>query len=477
MIHKLIDTSTATTPTGLPTQSKLFQVPQGPFTGRILALFSRSPSGLAWSHADPPYTNWLDAVTFSTESADLPFAAVMDGDANVYVIYTQQTTDALRCVKLTFANGTWATQTPVTVYDSGTSANKYPSVMKDLYDRIWVVWTRDDAGTYTLRSKSSSDDGQTFGSGSTDAGFDLSGDTTACFGLLIARTNYIHCLFTMGTTTVKNRDRSVDAGIWNATDTLYTGTGLDSNLGAAVSAEGMLGALFAADGRLYLKEYDGAVWGALQTASAAAAHAPSLRYIGTAPYALFLRTIGTDQDELYESHRTGGTFGSPIPVLAQAALFATVFCHDADAPAPYADVTTAAGDSGGADVFHPTSTALLAASGDGLYLGGDDRFSMVRVLLSTAGTVGTVTWSYWNGAAWSTFVPDSGAYSFDQANAAVRLFVDAATSPNDWQKTVVNAKNRYWIRAIVGTAFATAPVGSQLTAVPKTSDAIALRAS
>lgn len=474
MIHTLIDSSTATVPTGLPTQHKLFRVPSGPFAGRLLALFARTPTNLAWSHADGPYTNWLDPANFVTESADAPFAAVMDSNADVYVAYTQQTTDALRVVKLVFANGTWATQTAVTVYDSGTSSNRYPSILKDDYDRIWVVWTRDDAGTITVREKFSVDDGLVFGSGSSDAGTDLSGSTSAGYGRLIARNNYLHCLYTTGGTALKHRDRDLDAALWNSEETLYTGTGLGSDFGAAVSAEGMLGVPFAADGKLFLKEYDGAVWGALQTINGNTVTSPSLRYIGTAPYALFLRSTGTDQNELFESHRVGGSFASAVSVLSQLTSFASVFCQDADAGTPFADLTSEAAESSGADVLHPTSGALIAAVGDAVYLGGDDRFSLARIILSTVGTVGTVDWSYWNGAQWTLFTPDSGAYHFTQSNAGVRLFTDGAGTPTDWQRVAVNGKNRYWVRAVVTVAFSTAPIGSQLTEVAKTSDVITI---
>ncbi|MEW5702767.1 MAG: hypothetical protein AB1792_11130 [Candidatus Zixiibacteriota bacterium] len=471
MIHALIDTSTAAAPTGLATQHKLFRVEKGPFAGRLLALFARTPTNLALSYTSDPYTSWLDPGDFVTDAADLPFDAVADENADVWVAYTQQTTGALICVRLIFVNGTWVAQTPATVYDSPSSTNKHPTVLKDMYGRIWVAWTREDSGTYTLRVKSSLDLGQTFGSGPTDAGTDLSGNTSSCYGTLIARANYIHCLFAIAGTTLKNREIEIDAALWNAAVTLYTGAGLGSDLAAAVSSEGMLGALFAADSKLYLKEYDGAVWGALQTVSTQPAASPALRYMGTAPYALFLHNVGTDQNELYESHRVGSSFAAPTSVLSQAQPFASVFCFDADAGTPYADVTTAAASSAAADVFHPTSEKLLQAVGDAVFLGSDDRFSFIRILLSTAGAGGAVTWSYWNGA-WTDFIPASGASGFDAVNDGVRLFNDGIGTPVDWQKTVINGANRYWIRAVVGTAFTTAPVGTQLTAVPNMSGVV-----
>src|SRR3972149_3249313 len=182
MLHRLISTATAAFPTGMPTQAKLFRVPAGPFAGRLVAVFAHTPSVISWSCTDAPFTSWSSPADIITDAGDDPCSAMMDDNGNLYIAYTQQTTGALCCVKLTFASGTWATQTPVTVYDSSTSANRYPSILRDLYDRIWVAWTRDDAGVVTLRVKKSTDDGLTFGAGPADAGTDLSGATTSADG-------------------------------------------------------------------------------------------------------------------------------------------------------------------------------------------------------------------------------------------------------------------------------------------------------
>jgi hypothetical protein len=476
MIHRLISTTTAAFPTGTPTQDRLFRVATGPFAGRLVAVFAHTPSVLSWSCADPPFTSWSSAADFVTEAANDPCSAVMDDHGNLYIAYTQQATGALRCVKLTFASGMWATQTSVTVYDSETSSSRYPSIRKDLYDRIWIAWTRDDAGTVTLRVKKSIDDGLTFGAGPADAGTDLSGATTAAYGQLIARANHLHCLFTIGGTTLKNRSIDLDAAVWNPSETLYTGAGLGRDLCAAVAPDGTLGVLFSIDTSLLLKEFDGSTWGALQTVASGVALSPSLRYVANAPHTLFLQTIGTNQRQLLESHRNGAEFTAPAGVLSQSAPLATLFCFDADAGTPYADLTVQAAGNTGADVFHPVSGALAAHSGDAVYFGAEDRFSLVRVLLSTVGSGGVVAWSYWNGAEWTTFVPASGGCHFDASNAGVRLFADGASTPVGWQKSLVNNINRYWIRAVVTGPFSTPPIGSQLTAVANSSNVLPLRA-
>ncbi len=467
MKHKLLDTSTAQSPTGLPTQRRLFRVPRGAFSSRLVALYARTGSNLAFTFADPPFTLWSAPVDFVTESDELPFDAVMDEDGNLHVAYTQSGTGALRVIKLAYVNGNWSPQSAVTVYDAATSANTHPSIVLDAYNRLWVAWARDDAGTITLRVKSSVDGGVTWGAGSSDAGTDLSGSVASVHARLVARPTHLHCLYTIGGTQARHRKIDLDAALWDAADILYSGSGLSADITGAVAPDGKLGALFVADSMLFLKEYDGAMWGALQTVSDQLCLSPSLRYVGLTPYALFLRNIGTDQNRLLESHRSGATFTTSAPVLPGQSPFASVFCHDADAPIPFADLTTQAESTSGGDIAHPTSGGLLESISDALYLGADARFSFARFLLSQVGVAGVVTWAYWNGAEWTAFVPASGSYDFTSANKGVRLFTDDNATPADWQKTTVNGANRYWIRILCTTAFTTVPIGSQITSVPE----------
>ncbi len=467
MPHKLLDTSTAASPTGLATQKKLFRVPKGAFTGRLIALYARTVSNLAFTFADAPHRVWSSPANFVTESDDLPFDAVLNDDGNIYVTYTQTGTGALRVVKLAYQNGTWTAQPAVTVYDTATSSNKHPAIARDAYDRLWIAWTRDDAGTITLRVKLSTDGGATWGGGATDPGTDLSGVVSSAYARLVPRPTHLHCLYTTGGTQARHRKINLDAALWDAADVLYTGIGLGSDITGAMASDGMLGVLFVADSQLFLKEFDGAIWGALQTAFAQSCFSAALRYLGATPYAVFLRNIGSDQNQLLETHRSGAVFTSPTSILSPQSPFASVFCYDADAPTPFADLTVAASSTSGADVLHPTSGGLIKSVGDALYLGGDGRFSFVRLLLSQNGAGGVVTWAYWNGNAWSAFIPASGAYDFSAANKGVRLFTDGNSAPPDWQKSVVNGANRYWIRITCATAFTTAPIGSQITSVAK----------
>lgn len=475
MRHTLIDSSTAAHPTGPSTGGQLFRVPSGPFAGRVFAVFARTPSVIGWTWSDPPHNNWQDVVDAITDAADQPFAAIMDREGDVYLVYTQSATGSLTFQKLVFASGTWAAQSPSTVYDSVTSTNRQPSLLKDSYDRLWVAWASDDSGVVTWRVKRSIDDGQTFGSGAADPGTDLSGNLAGANGILLQRGTAIHSLYIADGTTLWHRQIGLDDLIWGPADSLYTGVGLSESFHAALAPDGMLGVVFAADSALWFREYDGVTWRPLMQAAAQIAESPSVEYIGTTPHILFLATAGEGQRELRTCHAEGGGFTAPAPALSQLTALASVLLYDADAPVPYADRTEASSDGVTADVFHPTSGALLKDPGDAVYFGGDDRFSFLNVILDTAGANGTVAWSYWDGATWQNFTPDSGSFHFDSAAATVRLFADGDSTPVAWQKAVVDGRSRYWIRAVAQSAFTTAPIASQLTAIPNLKNILPLR--
>lgn len=463
MLNTLLSTTTAAAATGLPPQGRLFRLNDGPMAGRMIALFARSASVLAWSRSDPPYTTWLEPIDIVADAADEPFSATMDRDGNVYVVYTDAV-GALRCFKLVNASGTWAKQTTVTVYTSGASVNRHPSILKDAYDRVWIAWTRDDGGVITLRVKNSVDDAQTFGGGEADAGTELSSAGPSAFGQLITRSTYIHCLFTLDGTSLRERRIELDNAIWSVTETLYTGTGLLSDFNAALASDSTLGILFAADSALFLREFDGAIWGSLQEAASGAFAAPTLLYLKTAPWAIALASIGDNQQQILATRRTDGIFGTPEPIVGGGGPFATVLCYRAGGTEPFADLTSEAADTTTGDVLHPESGALLAATGDAVYFGADDRFAFIRIVLDTPGAGGAVDWEYWNGAEWVAFSPESGDYHFDLATTAFRPFVDSTATPSDWHKTLVNGVQRYWLRAVVTTPYTPPPVGTQLTA-------------
>lgn len=459
----LITTSTAATPIGYGHQGHLFKLPRGPYAGRLIAVMARSPSVIAWSRADAPYTDWTDPVDVITDAADDPCAAVMDADGNVYVVYTNPD-GALRHVKLVNVGGTWAKGTTVTVYDSATSSNRFPTILKDTSNGIRINWTRIDSGVYSLRAKMSIDDGVTFGGGETDPGLELDTGSSSLYSQVLQRSVDIHCVYTRDGAALKHRQIELDAALWQSAETLYTGTVQPRDVHVALSADNVLGVLFATDANVFLKEFDGAVWGSLQAVATGVFTSPILHYVRATPFAQMLASIGLDQQQIVVSQRLDDSFTTPQPALTGHGSFDTVFCFNADADSSFADCTTAASDLSPGDVQHPESGALVEAVGDAVYLGMNRRFAVVHLELSTPGSGGGVVWEYWDGTSWIGFVPVSGNTALDASSTAIQLFTDTQAIPVDWTKTLVNGVYRFWIRAVVTTGYTIAPVGSQVTA-------------
>ena len=82
-----ITTTTAAGGVGLAPAKKLFKVPSGEFTGRMLAILKTSDSDIKFTYSDRPYSTWSTLTTIATDSSSTPIDAVMDGSGNVYVVY------------------------------------------------------------------------------------------------------------------------------------------------------------------------------------------------------------------------------------------------------------------------------------------------------------------------------------------------------------------------------------------------------
>ena len=79
--------------------------------------------------------------------------------------------------------------------------------------------------------------------------------------------------------------------------------------------------------------------------------------------------------------------------------FTKIFAFDGSST--YTDVTLEAQTPAG------TSFAILGAAAHYLYLGHDERFDMAIFDVDVPAVIGALTWQYYNGSAWTTFVPAS----------------------------------------------------------------------
>tara|TARA_R110002020_G_scaffold226021_6_gene436407 strand:- start:340 stop:1473 length:1134 start_codon:yes stop_codon:yes gene_type:complete len=135
-----------------------------------------------------------------------------------------------------------------------------------------------------------------------------------------------------------------------------------------------------------------------------------------------------------------------MPTSATDQYFDTVFNWDGSST--YTDVTLEAQSPAG------TSFTLLNTSAYYIYIGDADRFDMAIFDVDTAGSLGALTWQYYNGSAWTTFTPLSSSYytdpddspdtAYDFSRDGAELFPVGRLS--DWATVAINSATKYWIR-------------------------------
>ena len=466
-MQKLIDTVSSYYATGIQPQAKVFRVSFGQYQDRVVLIYPKTTNQLVYVWADPPYTNWSNPVTIATDSADYPGSAYMDSGGNIYVVYTQQTTLNLLERKMTFSQGSWSLGTVNTVCNSG--QNYFPSIIKDSTNRLWISWTYYDPGSerYFIHAKTSVNDGATWGTGPSDPGTILTNGTSSCYSQLIFQSPYIRCFYSDDSTLLAYRSHELQASGWESQQTIYSGSTINDNFHADLSQDNKVGIVFPGASSLLYKEFDGSSWSGVFTVDNNVPQSLAIEFLDNVPYVFFGINIGNGQNHLFYSYKDGSLFTSPASFDLGQKPFDKVYCYDDSAGTKYSDRASQASDSTPADVFHPTSGGLVKDVDDACYLGMDAKFNLARIILSTAGIGGLVKWQYWNGESWSDFVPPSGNYHLDSQEKTIILWQDLNSVPSDWQMYPVNGVSKFWVRIIVTTAFATAPVGSQITAVPE----------
>lgn len=140
-----------------------------------------------------------------------------------------------------------------------------------------------------------------------------------------------------------------------------------------------------------------------------------------------------------------------------------VWVYDASAGA-YVNNTNGARTPNNSSPF-----TVLEATADYLYIGSESRFDLVTFVLSTLGSVGALTWQYYNGA-WTTFVPRIG-YDFTSTGAELftnlvgwTSFIITTSSPHT-VASVPDSRERYWIRVSTASV-TTAPTVSLMEMRP-----------
>lgn len=460
-MDKFIVNSTAAGPLGIPTGRKCLTIKSGQYTNRVAILYAASATTLAIVWADPPYADFSSPVNVVTDSADSPFDAYMNDNGDIYITYTIANSFHLGFVKLTYDAGNWIAGSPVTVYN--TDENYYPNIRGLSSDYLWIAYTRLSGGSYYVSAKSSSDDGSSWGTVSSP-GDTLTSGSTEAFAAMTEAGDHHYVFYSDGGAKVAYR-RKLNAGIiWNSEVILASGSGYNKNLAVATDIDGKIGIAYASSAGLKFREYSGSAWSGEFTLDESVVSDPVVSYQGGAPYVLFASTYGTNMNLIMCTRKAETTFQSPVPLDPRKSYLQKLLVYDASA-GTYQDRTGEAASPDSADILHTGSGSLISANGDAVFIGMNEPFHFLNLILSTAGSGGEVVWKYWDGQAWKAFAPTSGAWHFTTTQHDLLLWDDYQSITSDWQQKTISGNTLYWIAATVLSSFNVAPVGTQISAI------------
>jgi hypothetical protein len=122
----------------------------------------------------------------------------------------------------------------------------------------------------------------------------------------------------------------------------------------------------------------------------------------------------------------------------------------------FVDLTTAINNATANDA-QPFPTGEV--SGDYCAIGYSSTFGTVKINVGTAGTVGTLTWEYWNGTAWTAL---SGVTDNTTGLTVSGSHTVVFTAPANWATLALNGGTAlYYVRAKVTGAYTIDPLITQ----------------
>lgn len=460
-----VTTSSATDPLGISTGQKVLRVTSGAYSQRIALLYQDTTGSISLRWAAAPYTSWSSPTTLASDSDDSAFDAWMDSAGDIFLVYTQGITFNLLFRRITFSAGAWSAGSPVTIYS--TDDCFFPSITYEDPQRLWVTYTRVAAGSYYINAQKSDDFGVSWVSGAGEA---LSDAGTSAFSQIVVSGAFVYAFYTLSGTKLALRDKHVNITQFNAEQTMASGAGFDEHFHAAVAPDGRVGLCYD-HGALRYRVYDGAQWLVSQEVDAVGGDSPRVTFSGSSAVLMYLQNFGANQNRLLYAIAQGGSFTTPDDLTLSRAALANLTLYAASA-GTYENLTTQASSGTAADVFHSVSGAQISVIGDAVYFGQSERFNYLQLILSTVGVGGVVAWQYFDGSGWTAFVPTDGEYHFTLGARDQLLWADIDSTPADWQTTTINSVTGFYVRAIVTGSFTTAPIGSQATGIPNTTELI-----
>ncbi len=465
-MYKLLDTSTALSPTGLPFQRRLFRIKSGQYAGRLVLLYADSADDVKLCWSDPPYTSWSAGQTIISDAADSSFSAGIDSTGNLHIAYTRQSTLDLIYVRMAFGAGGWTFGSTGTICNVGSCF--FPSIVGSPSGELWCAYTYQDQATsaYSVRVKSSGDGGNFWTGGAQSPGMALSADDPdIAYVNLTYLGGVLHAVYCHSRSELYIRKQTGSGGGFADPLSILQADFIDDDFDCAVSPDSKLAIIAAASEapRLYFREYDGVSFSGLQEVGQIAADSPQVTYLENTPYIICQKMIGGAFRIPVVFRREGAAFVES-ELFGGIGLFDDVLVYDDSAQAQFEDKTAQAASSTAGDIYHTESNALLGAAGDCLYLGKTKKFYTAAIALSTVAAGGNIAWEYFDGSSWVQFTPSGGDYNLDEQSKIVLLWNDLNSAPPIWQACVINGMYNYWIRLRALSGFTTAPVGSQIVA-------------
>lgn len=465
MFKKLLST-TAAYPLGNAQQRRLLKVGSGPYSGRLAAVIQASPSTLQLVFSDAPYLTWSTPLDIATDCENGVSDAVMDADGNIHLVYPETGTGYLVTRKLTFTGGNWGVGAKSVIYNGASSFT--PSLGIEPSGKLWVAWCRYSAPNRFVHVKSSTDGGSVWGSGAADPGQELTSGAFFEYAKLLVAPDQVHVIATYGGDRIVMRSIPIAGGEWSSEGTIASGTsGFTDGFDAAVRSDGLVAVVYN-DSQFRYREFDGVSWGGITTLASTPVEFPQVLFRDQVPVVSYITSWSGLQRIMMVVQRSGGSFGAHVPLDSRAKIFDSVILWNAPTGI-YQDVTDEAGSVSSGDLLHASSGALCKNAGDQIYLGMANRFRYAEFGLSTVGTGGTISYTYWDGSNWRGFTPGNGSSNLDQSDVKLVLWDDFSEIPADWQKRTVFGENLFWVKLEVQSAYATGPVGSHVTAISELS--------
>lgn len=190
---------------------------------------------------------------------------------------------------------------------------------------------------------------------------------------------------------------------------------------------------------------------------------------GATPYSLVMTTdawvaqgiadtpvIASAANDTLTAAGHGLLTGMPVQFSALGDTAITKAWQVTAAGPTFVDLTTGINNATANDAQpFPTGEVL----NDFCAIGYTSTFGAVKINLGTAGTVGTLAWEYWNGAAWAALTGVTDATTgFTVAGTHSVTF----TAPADWATLSLNGSAAlYYVRARVLTAYTVDPIITQ----------------